>query len=117
MFIDNPHKYPFINHKDENASNNNVNNLEWCTCEYNNNWGTRNKRMAKSLTGKGNPKAKQIIQYDMDMNFIKRWDTLTQASKELKISISDICLCCQGKINYAGNYKWKYEEDVNKNDN
>ena len=34
-FIDNPMKLPCINHIDENKTNNNVENLEWCTVEYN----------------------------------------------------------------------------------
>lgn len=34
-FIPNPDNLPQVNHKDENPSNNNVNNLEWCTCKYN----------------------------------------------------------------------------------
>ena len=37
-FIPNPNNYPMVNHKDENPSNNNVDNLEWCTCKYNNNY-------------------------------------------------------------------------------
>ena len=43
-FIDNPdpNTYTEINHKDENKTNNNVNNLEWCTHLYNLNYGTRN---------------------------------------------------------------------------
>ena len=35
-FIKNPNNYKFINHKDNNPSNNNMNNLEWCSIEYNN---------------------------------------------------------------------------------
>ena len=34
-FIPNPDNLPLINHKDENPSNNNVDNLEWCTYQYN----------------------------------------------------------------------------------
>ena len=35
---------PFINHKDENPSNNKVGNLEWCTHKYNMNYGTIKER-------------------------------------------------------------------------
>lgn len=39
-FIPNPNNLPYINHIDEDKLNNYVNNLEWCTCSYNNNYGT-----------------------------------------------------------------------------
>ena len=35
-FLPNPNNYPIINHKDGNPSNNCVDNLEWCTYQYNN---------------------------------------------------------------------------------
>lgn len=35
-FIDNPNNYHIVNHKDNNPSNNESSNLEWCTIEYNN---------------------------------------------------------------------------------
>lgn len=34
-FIENPHNFNEINHKDANKLNNNVDNLEWCTHQYN----------------------------------------------------------------------------------
>lgn len=34
-YIDNPNGLPFVNHLDFNKQNNNVNNLEWCTHQYN----------------------------------------------------------------------------------
>ena len=34
-FLDNPMEFNIVNHKDANRSNNNVENLEWCTQEYN----------------------------------------------------------------------------------
>lgn len=34
-FIPNPNNYKEVNHKDNNPSNNNVNNLEWCDRKYN----------------------------------------------------------------------------------
>ena len=34
-FIDNPCNYPCVNHKDYDRKNNKVENLEWCTQQYN----------------------------------------------------------------------------------
>lgn len=51
-FIPNPNNYPIINHKDENPSNNYYKNLEWCTYEYNNNYGTKREKLSKAAKGK-----------------------------------------------------------------
>lgn len=62
-FIPNPDNLPQVNHKDENPCNNSVyinedgtvnlekSNLEWCTQEYNLNYGTRNKRISEAYKG------------------------------------------------------------------
>ena len=49
-FLSNPDNLPQVNHKDENKLNNCVENLEWCSVEYNINYGTRNERTRKKLT-------------------------------------------------------------------
>ena len=46
-FIPNPNNYNEINHKDENATNNFVENLEWCNHHYNCLYGTRIERSAE----------------------------------------------------------------------
>ena len=47
-FLPNPDNLPFVNHKDENRSNNVVTNLEWCTPKYNVNYG--NKQLKTAIT-------------------------------------------------------------------
>lgn len=114
-FIQNPYGYPQVNHKDENKLNNCMSNLEWCTNQYNANYGTRTDRIIAARGQKrkerhADRKKKKIIQYDKDGNFIRSWECAKDVKKELRIDNGDIGKCCMGKQNTAGGYKWRYAE-------
>lgn len=47
-FIDNPYNKPFVNHKDYNRQNNNVDNLEWVTQKENVRWSICNMKKRKN---------------------------------------------------------------------
>lgn len=100
-FIPNPNNLPEINHKDENKQNNCVDNLEWCTHKYNNNYGTRLERLSKT-------RGKKVNQYDLDGNYIQTFYSVNYAEKITKIK--HIYDCCNGKLKTAGKYVWRYEQ-------
>ena len=108
-FIANPDNLPIINHKDENKLNNRVDNLEWCDVKYNANYGTRNERIAEKLKEKPEFYI-PVLCYDLNNNFVKSYESATQAGAELKVSPSGITACCkmyEGRASAAG-FKWKY---------
>ena len=98
-----------VNHKDENPSNNRVDNLEWCTQCYNINYGTRNIKASKKMINFEKYSVK-VNQYDLDDNFIKTWNSMKEIERTLGFSRGGISKCCRGIYKQAKGYKWKYYE-------
>lgn len=100
-FIDNPNNLPQVNHKDEDKTNNMVENLEYCDRIYNLNYGTHNERMAKA-------KSIPILQFTKQGEFIKKWDSAIQVERVLGFNSCNIYMCCKGRRKSAHDYKWRY---------
>lgn len=93
-FIENPNNYPEVNHKDENSLNNRVDNLEWCSRQYNIEYS----------------KAKVIEQYTTDGDKIAEYKSIRYAGDLTGISRTAINNCLKGWSMTAGGYIWRYKE-------
>lgn len=96
-FIPNPDDLLFINHKDEDKTNNAVGNLEYCTARYNCNYGTHNERIAKALS-------KKVLCVETGVIY----QSTQEIQRKIGLPQSNICLCCNGKQKTCGGYHWKY---------
>lgn len=119
-FLPNPQNLPVINHRDENPSNNHVDNLEWCTQRKNVLYSMAlHDRLRKEKPQRNRDKERPICAFTKDGAFVGRFESIIEAS--LSPIVTTPCLravrcrirqCLRGEIPYAGGYKWKYESDV-----
>ena len=109
-FLPNTDGLPQVNHKNENKLENYVWNLEWCTQKYNVNYGAGIRKMLNSRNDKkGKTAERPIIQYSKNGEYIGRFNSQTEAAKELGISQGNINSCLNNNRYTAGGYKWEYE--------
>lgn len=110
-FLPNLDNKPQVNHIDGNKLNNNLSNLEWVTGSENQLHSYRilkNTPSMKNHYGSNHVASKIIYQFDKNNNFIKKWNSIIEATNELNICACNITDCAKGNRKSAGGYIWKY---------
>lgn len=111
-FIENPESLPQINHIDECKINNRVTNLEWCTLEYNQVYGSVVKRrvgthVRKNIAAKF---SKPVVCCTKDGERLREYKSIRRAEAETGVYHKDISRCCRGRNKTAGGFKWAYAQ-------
>lgn len=109
-FLSNPRELPQVNHVDGNKSNNCVANLEWCTAQENikHSWDNGLSKVTKEMREHCKKYNKKVNQYDKRGDFLKEWESATEAGRNLNIFQQSIVACLKGRTKTAGGYIWKY---------
>ena len=103
-FIPNPDNLPFVNHKDENPSNNHIDNLEWCTHQYNCNYGTSKDRILEKI-------ALAVYQMTRNGEIIATYKSIKDAARAVNSTSICISRACRGLALTANGYRWRYVDD------
>ena len=117
-FLENPENLPQINHRDEDKANNVVSNLEWCSHEYNINYGTRNERAAKAnsialLENKNSLGKKNAAKPVKCVETGEIFGCAKDAARKYNLELSSVSHAANPnhRQKTAGGYHWQYVED------
>lgn len=97
-FLPNPKKLPEVNHKDENKTNNCVDNLEWCDRSYNVHYGTGIEKISK-----------KVYQYAKNGALVKEWKSIHEIERQLGYFIQGISSCCNGELKSYKGFYWSFK--------
>lgn len=78
----------------------------------NNYWyNKKNENMIKAAV---EANSKSVCQFNLDMELIQIYKSITQASKNTGVNYTSISQCCKYKTKTAGGFIWLYESELNR---
>lgn len=100
-----------INHKNLDKSDNRLENLEYITQKENIKHSAINGRQIRAK-GNKNKYHKPVLQYDLNGNLIKEWDSVMDAERGTGIRSNYISNCALGKCKKSQGFIWQYKKHV-----
>lgn len=106
-FYPRPDSLTQVNHKDEDKANNRLENLEYCTASYNQNYGHCSANKSRA-TRNDKKKSKPIIQMTTSGTVINEFPSIREAERVLGFQHGHLREACNGNLHTAYGYKWKW---------
>ena len=120
-FLPNPDNLPQVNHKIESDKGKTINmvffnedgsinkeksTIEWCSIEYNHNYGTINERISKANTN--GKLSKPVLQLSLTGELIREYPSVRECERN-GFDHSHVVACCLGKQKTHKGFKFMYK--------
>ena len=120
-FLPNPENKPYINHKIEGDKGKKINmvifnedgtvnkertTIEWVTSKENNDYGTRNERIAKANTN--GIRSKPVLQLSLSGDLIREWTSVGECGRN-GFNKGAVAACCRGEKPHYKGFRWEYK--------